>query len=226
MALTPAPPRSGKNAISPTSCRFGSRRSASSAAIAAWSARTASSVRSSTIRPIWKPRRKRLKPRPSTRAVFRTSATPCRCTWRIVPAARCAWRSARPRARKRSATRPSTWRSRSRCWTTNAPISASLRACRKWIAAGSIFRPCAACSSCRRCSSSPARVPAAARRPTSSCCRSCSAIGCWSPTPPAAPRSTAATSRRRPGRSTAKGGGRPGLTRCSKITPNSAWASG
>jgi ferredoxin len=89
--------------------------------------------------------RKRSRPRRSTRAVSRTSATPCRSIWRTAPAARCAWRSARPRARKRSGTRRSTWRSRSRCWrTTSAPISASLRPCRKWIAAGWISRRCAA----------------------------------------------------------------------------------
>ena len=40
-----------------------------------------------------------------------------------------------------------------------------------------------------------APAPAAARRPTSSCCRSSSATGCRSPMPPAARRSTAATCR-------------------------------
>ena len=48
-------------------------------------------------------------------------------------------------------------------------------------------------SCCARCSSSPAPAPAAARRPTSSCSPSSSATAPWSPTPPAAPPSTAAT---------------------------------
>ena len=53
---------------------------------------------------------------------------------------------------------------------------------------------------CSRCSSSPAPAPAAARRPTSSWPRSCSATAWSSPTPPVARPSTAATSRRRRGR--------------------------
>ena len=47
-----------------------------------------------------------------------------------------------------------------------------------------------------------------------------------SPTPPAAPRSMAATSRSRPGPKTAKAAGRHGRTRCSRIMPSLASASG
>jgi Pyruvate/2-oxoacid:ferredoxin oxidoreductase gamma subunit/ferredoxin len=62
-------------------------------------------------------------PRPSTPGASRISATPCKSIWKTAPAAGCAWRSARPRARSRPGARPSTWRSRSRCWRTSAPIS-------------------------------------------------------------------------------------------------------
>jgi len=70
-----------------------------------------------------------------------------------------------------------------------------------------------------------ALVPVAARHPTSSCSRSCSATGCWWPTQRAALRSMAAICRRRRGPSTAKGVVRPGRTRCSRTTPSLAWAS-
>ena len=71
-----------------------------------------------------------------------------------------------------------------------------------------------------------ARAPAAARRPTCGCSRSCSAIGCSSRTRRAARPSTAATCRRRRGRSTRRGGARRGRTRCSRTTPSSASATG
>jgi pyruvate-ferredoxin/flavodoxin oxidoreductase len=58
--------------------------------------------------------------------------------------------------------------------------------------------PSRARRSCSRCSPTRAPAPAAARRPTSSSSPSCSATGSWSPTPPAARRSTAATCRRHP----------------------------
>ena len=81
-------------------------------------------------------------------------------------------------------------------------------------------------SSCSRCSSSPVRAPAAARHPTSSSCPSCSATGWWSPTRPAARRSTAVTCRPPPGPPIRRDAARPGPTPCSRTTPSSGSASG
>ena len=66
---------------------------------------------------------------------------------------------------------------------------------------------CAKCRCNSRCSSSPARAPVAARRPTSNCSRSCLAIGCSSPTRPVAPPFTAAICRPRPTRKDRNGRG-------------------
>ena len=199
--------------------------SAFSAAIAAWFVRTASSVPSSTTNPVWRAPRKPSGPRPSMPGVSRISATPCKSIWKTAPVVGCASRFARPRARNRPGARPSTWRSRSRCWRTRRPIFASSRPCRRWIAAGWTSPRCAGCSFYRHCSNSPAPAPVAAKPPTSSCCRNCSAIGCWWPMPPAVPRSTAATCRPLRGRSTAKDAAQPGPTRCSRTTPNLVWVS-
>ena len=56
----------------------------------------------------------------------------------------------------------------SRCWPPSGRTSRSSRRCRWRTGPGWTSAPCAARSSCSRCSSSPAPVRAAARRPTSS----------------------------------------------------------
>jgi Pyruvate/2-oxoacid:ferredoxin oxidoreductase gamma subunit/NAD-dependent dihydropyrimidine dehydrogenase PreA subunit len=173
----------------------------------------------------WKAHPPRSRPRRSTPGASRKSATPCKSIWKTAPVA--VVRRGLPGQEQgtKSAAKPSTWRPRNRCWKTRRPISASSRPCRKWIAGGWISPPCAACNSCRRCSNSPAPAPVAAKPPTSKCCRNCSAIGCWWPTRPDAPRSTAAICQPLRGRLTTKDAARPGPTRCSRITPSLVWAS-
>ena len=107
----------------------------------------------------------------------RTPATRCRCTWRTAPDASCASRPARSRRQGTRPARRSTSRPASRWWPPSGTTSRSSRRCRWPTAPGWTSARCAAPSSWSRCSSSPAPAPAAARRPTSSCFRSCSATG-------------------------------------------------
>ena len=164
-------------------------------------------------------------PPPSGRS-FRMQRTPSRSRPRTAPAAACASRPARPRTRATPAAKPSTWcpqpplrEQQAANWdfflglpevdpsTAEPHLGQGLRSC------------------CSRCSSFPARAPAAAKHHISNCCRSCSAIARSSPTPPAARPSTAATCRRRHGPRTTRAAARPGPTRCSRTTPSSASAS-
>ena len=89
----------------------------------------------------------------------------------------------------------------------SATTSRSSSSCQPTIGPRLTSPPCGGPSSSSRCSSSPVHAPAAARRHISSCCRSCSATGSRSPTPPAVRRSTVATCRPRRGLSTATDAG-------------------
>ena len=143
---------------------------------------------------------------------------------RLHRAAASASTCARPRARPRCATRPSTWSRRSSTATSSAAGGTTSCRSRRSTASSSPTTRSRAPRCSSRSSSSPARAPAAARRPTSSSSPSCSATA-WSwPTPPAARRSTAPTSRRRRGPRTATAAGRRGTTRCSRTTPSSGSA--
>ena len=120
----------------------------------------------------------------------------CRSTPRTAPGAGCAWRPARCRCAaaprpdparradggarprepgRRRRARRSTWSptTRTRCGGTWR----SSRRCRSPTGPGWTSARCAARSSSSRCSSSPARAPAAARRRTCGCFPSCSATG-------------------------------------------------
>ena len=113
----------------------------------------------------------------------------------------------RPRTRPRHSSRRSTWpaaaapRAERENWDFFLDAARTRPPQDQGLAAYASSR----CSS--RCSNSPAPAPAAAKRLTSSCSRSCSATAPSSPTPPVAPRSTAATCRPRPGRKNAEGRG-------------------
>ena len=111
------------------------------------------------------------------------------------------------------------------CGRRSARTGISSSPCRNWIA--SKFRPrtCARCKCNSRSSSSRERAPVAAKRPTSNCSRSCSAIGSLSRMRPVARRSTAAIYRPRPTRRMAMGAAQPGRIRSSKTTPSSVWGS-
>ena len=62
---------------------------------------------------------------------FGTPGTRCRSPPRIAPAARCAWRSVRPRARARFVTGPSTWRRSRPCARRKRGTGPSSSACPK-----------------------------------------------------------------------------------------------
>ena len=109
------------------------------------------------------------------------------------------------------------------CRSTKTGISSS--PCPNWTGEKSRRPSFANSSSCGRCSNSPARAPAAARRHTSKCSPSFSATAPSSPTPPAVPRFTAATCPRRPIAWIKAGAGRRGAIRCSRTTRSSASVS-
>ena len=144
---------------------------------------------------------------------------------KIAPAAASAWMSARPRTRPRPSSRRSTCARRRRCamqerenWDFFLELPEFDRRKIKvtQLRQQQVMQPLFEFSGA---------APAAARRPTSSCSRSCSATASSSPTPPAAPRSTAATCRPRRTRRTTTAAARPGTTRSSRTTPSSASAS-
>ncbi|MEI9924311.1 MAG: 4Fe-4S binding protein [Bradyrhizobium sp.] len=161
----------------------------------------------------------------STPAAIPTAFSLCNSTWRIAPDAAFASRFAQRIALPCPAPKPSIWRQRRRCLRLRGKTSHFSRNCQSTTAPRWISPMCAASSSLSHFLSSPGPAPAAGKRLICGCCPSYSGTACKSPMRPAAPRSTAAICRSRPGRRIARVVARPGRTRCLRTMPNSASAS-